>query len=74
MSNYGWKNNSLIANTVTVGTITATTLKGTSTGTSGLVLTDLKTDTAGSLSGTQLDVEIDVNGTPYYFTVYPTSS
>jgi len=26
------------------------------------------------LSGTQLDVEIDIGGTPYHFTVYPTKA
>jgi hypothetical protein len=26
------------------------------------------------LSGTQLDIEIDIGGTPYYFTVYPTKA
>ena len=71
MSKYGWKNNSLIANTVTATTVTASILKGTSTGSSGLVLTDLKTAAASSLSGTNIDVEISVDGTAYYFTVYP---
>ena len=74
MAKYGWKNNSLIADTITASTVTASILKGTNTGTSGLVLTDLKTATTSGLSGTNIDVEISVDGTAYYFTVYPTKA
>ncbi len=37
-----------------------------------ITLKDLKNSAASSLSGTQKDIEIDIGGTPYYFTVYPT--
>lgn len=38
----------------------------------GIKLKNLKNSAATALSGTQLDIEIDIGGTPYYFTVYPT--
>lgn len=38
------------------------------------VLKDLKNSAASALSGTQKDIEIDIGGTPYYFTVYPTKA
>ncbi len=38
------------------------------------VLTGLKNSAASGLSGTQKDIEIDIGGTPYYFTVYPTKA
>ena len=44
------------------------------TGASGMVLKNLKNASASALSGTQLDIEIDIGGTPYYFTVYPTKA
>lgn len=44
------------------------------TGANGIVLKNLKNSAASALSGTQLDVEIDIGGTPYYFTVYPTKA
>lgn len=44
------------------------------TGATGTVLKDLKSSAASSLSGTQLDIAIDIAGTPYYFTVYPTKA
>lgn len=47
---------------------------GLGTGANGIVLKNLKNSTASALSGTQLDVEIDIGGTPYYFTVYPTKA
>ncbi|KKM79140.1 hypothetical protein LCGC14_1352860 [marine sediment metagenome] len=37
-------------------------------------LTDLKNYSASALSGTQKDIEIDIGGTSYYFTVYPTKA
>ena len=47
---------------------------GLGTGANGVVLKNLKNATASSLSGTQLDVEIDIGGTAYFFTVYPTKA
>jgi len=38
------------------------------------VLKDLKNLAASALSGTQRDIEIDIGGVPYYFTVYPTKA
>jgi len=38
------------------------------------VLKDVKNYAATALSGTNLDIEIDIGGTPYYFTVYPTKA
>lgn len=47
---------------------------GAGTGDNGIVLKNLKNAAAGTLSGTALNVEIDIGGTPYYFAVYPTKS
>lgn len=47
---------------------------GAGTGANGIVLKNLKNDAATALSGTQKDIEIDIGGTPYYFTVYPTKA
>jgi hypothetical protein len=38
------------------------------------VIKDMKNSAASALSGTQKDIEIDIGGTPYYFTVYPTKA
>jgi len=38
------------------------------------VIADMKNSAASALSGTQKDIEIDIGGTPYYFTVYPTKA
>lgn len=46
----------------------------TGTGANGGVLKNLKNSAATALSGTQLDIAIDIGGTPYYFTVYPTKA
>jgi hypothetical protein len=46
----------------------------TGTGANGGVLTNLKNSATSELSGTALDVEIDIGGTPYYFHVYPTKA
>jgi hypothetical protein len=35
---------------------------------------DMKNSAPTALSGTQKDIEIDIGGTPYYFTVYPTKA
>lgn len=39
-----------------------------------MVITDMKNSAPTALSGTQKDIEIDIGGTPYYFTVYPTKA
>jgi hypothetical protein len=46
----------------------------TGTGSNGGVLKNLKNTAASGLSGTQKDIEIDIAGVPYYFTVYPTKA
>lgn len=46
----------------------------TGTGANGGVLQNLKSAAASGLSGTQLDIEILIGATPYYFTVYPTKA
>ena len=38
------------------------------------VIADMKNSAPTALSGTQKDIEIDIGGTPYYFTVYPTKA
>jgi len=64
--------------TLTSGTITLTAnnsvITCTGTGTNGMLLTNLKTVTTGTLSGTAVDVVIMVGATPYYFHVYPTTA
>ncbi len=52
----------------------ASKLDFTGTGANGGVLKNLKNAAATALSGTQKDIEIDIGGTPYYFTVYPTKA
>ncbi len=47
---------------------------GAGTGANGIVLKNPKNAAASALSGTQLDVEIDIGGVPYHFTVYPTKA
>lgn len=47
---------------------------GLGTGANGFKLKNLKNAAASALSGTQLDIEVDIGGTPYYFTVYPTKA
>ena len=44
------------------------------TGANGMILGNLKNAAASSLSGTQLDVEIDIGGTPYHCNVFPTKA
>lgn len=44
------------------------------TGATGGVLKNLKNAAASALSGTQKDIEINIGGTAYYFTVYPTKA
>jgi hypothetical protein len=64
--------------TVTSGDIIVTAnakkLSFTGTGANGGVLKNLKNAAASGLSGTQKDIEIDIGGVPYYFTVYPTKA
>jgi len=43
-------------------------------GMNNTVIKDMKNAAASALSGTQKDIEIDIGGTPYYFTVYPTKA
>jgi len=38
------------------------------------VIADMKNSAPTALSGTQKDIEIDIGGTAYYFTVYPTKA
>ena len=52
----------------------ASSISFTGTGANGGVLTNLKNEAAASLSGTDLTVEIDIGGTPYYFLVSPTKT
>lgn len=47
---------------------------GDGAGANGIILKNPKNAAASALSGTQLDVEIDIGGTPYHFTVYPTKA
>jgi hypothetical protein len=49
-------------------------LAGVGTGANGIKLKNLKNAAATALSGTQKDIEIDIGGTPYYFTCYPTKA
>jgi hypothetical protein len=46
----------------------------TGTGANGGILKNLKNAATSALSGTQKDIEIDIAGVPYYFTVYPTKA
>lgn len=73
------------ATTVTTGDVTVTNgslivsanakqLSFTGTGTNGGVLKNLKNAAASTLSGTNIDIEILIGSTPYYFTCYPTKA
>lgn len=73
------------ATTITTGNLTLTSgdlvvtanaskLSFTGTGANGGVLKNLKNAAQSSLSGTQKDIEIDIGGVAYYFTVYPTKA
>jgi hypothetical protein len=55
-------------------TANASTISCTGTGANGMVLTNLKNSSTTALSGTKLDIEISIGGTPYYFEVYPTKA
>lgn len=57
-----------------VDVVSAGTIAGLGTGANGITLKNLKNSAATALSGTQLDITIDIGGTPYYFTVYPTKA
>lgn len=65
---------SLDVNSPLVNIASAGTIAGVGTGANGIKLKNLKNATASSLSGTNIDIEIDIGGTPYYFTVYPTKA
>lgn len=52
----------------------AKNVEGAGTGANGFLIKNPKNAAAGTLSGTALNVEIDIGGTPYYFAVYPTKS
>lgn len=52
----------------------AATISGAGTGANGIILKNLKNAAASALSGTQLDIQIIIGSTPYYFTVYPTKA
>jgi hypothetical protein len=49
-------------------------IRGMGTGSSGFVLRNPKTSTNTGVAGTAKTVEISLDGVPYYFLVYPTSS
>lgn len=53
-------------------TANASVISFTGTGANGGKLKNLKNAAATALTGTQKDIEIDIAGVPYYFTVYPT--
>ncbi len=57
-----------------VDVVSGGTIAGLGTGSNGITLKNLKNSAASALSGTQLDITIDIGGTPYYFTVYPTKA
>lgn len=46
-------------------------VQGAATSSNGFVLKNLKNSTETNLTGTTETVEIDLDGTPYYFSVYP---
>ena len=55
-------------------TANASKVSFTGTGANGWVLKNLKNAATSELSGTALDVEIDIGWTPYHFHVYPTKA
>lgn len=57
---------------ITMGS--ALTIKGVGIGANGLSLGNLQTAAYGALSGTTQTVVIDMNGTPYYFEIFPTKA
>lgn len=73
----------LHATTLATGNLTLTTgsivisanaagISFTGTGANGGVLTNLKNQATGTLSGTARAIEISIGGTPYFFLVSPT--
>lgn len=58
----------------TVNVASGATIAGVGTGSNGIILKNLKNAAASSLSGTNIDIEIMIGSTPYYFTVYPTKA
>lgn len=61
-----------VSNGITVAS--GKSVAGAGTGANGFVISNPKNAAAGTLSGTALNVEISIGGTPYYFAVYPTKS
>lgn len=53
---------------------TSMTLQCSGTTADGMILKNLKNDAMVNLTGTTQTVEIDLDGTPYYFSVYPTAT
>ena len=49
-------------------------IEGIGTGANGIVLNNLKNAAASTLSGTQKDIEIEIAGVAYHFTVFPTKA
>lgn len=71
-----WTNTITWATTfgTTVNVASGGTIAWVGTGTNGIILKNLKNTAASALSWTQKDITIDIWGTPYYFTVYPTKA
>lgn len=58
----------------TMSVVSGGSIIGVGTGANGVTLKNPKNSAATALSGTQKDIEIDIGGVPYYFTVYPTKA
>jgi len=56
------------------GAVKTWQIEGPGTGSNGFKIKNPKNAAAGTLSGTALNVEIDIGGVAYYFAVYPTKS
>jgi hypothetical protein len=54
-----------------VDVVSAGVIAGLGTGVNGITLKNLKNSASTALSGTNVDITIDIGGVPYYFTVYP---
>ena len=65
--------NDIFLNAANVGILNNVSLAGDIDLIDGLIK-DQKNDVASALSGTQKDIEIDIAGVPYYFTVYLTKA
>lgn len=49
-------------------------LQGSGTTGNGFIIKNPKNHAFSALSGTSVNVELDLNGTAYYFSVYPTKA